>query len=455
MLIKRYPEMSQSITDKLYALQEQWRRLQDLTARRRDALEVAYRRHKFLSDLKEVENWIGEAICRMKDKELPTSIPEAEAAIHLHEERKAEIDGRQKKLKDLKDSGAKLISDEDDDLKGNLERIEHLGKELDEACEERRKTLQQALQLALFREQADQAETWLSNKEAFLNNDDLGDYKLTSVEALIQKHEAFEKTIAAQSGKIEDLKKFANEIIKDKHYDQTGIESRLKLVMSRRGRLMESSDARKKKLLETKKLLQFLRNVVDVQTWLHGKLQIANDESYRDPSNLQSKIQKHAAFEAELQANQGRVVGVIEEGNELMRDDHFASEDIETQVSELETHWNNLLKSSKMKREKLDDAYQAQIFLRSLEELEVWMNEVEGILSSEDHGRDLTSVAHLLKRHALLENDVLAHGEDVKVLKENAAQFDREDHFMKDEIQDRFAAAIKRYNLMLPLHNIQ
>ncbi|KAL0275436.1 UNVERIFIED_CONTAM: hypothetical protein PYX00_003283 [Menopon gallinae] len=446
VLIKRYPEMSQSISDKLYTLQDQWKRLQDLTARRRDALQVAYTRHKFLSDLKEVENWIGDAISRMKNKELPTTIPEAEAAIHLHEERKAEIDGRQKKLKDLKDFGSKLISDGDDDLKVNLERIEQLGKELDDACEQRRKTLQQAQQLALFREQADQAEMWLSNKEAFLNNDDLGDYKLSSVEALIQKHEAFEKTIAAQSGKIEDLKKFANEIIKDKHYDQAGIESRLKLVTSRRERLMESSDARKRKLLETKKLLQFLRNVVEVQTWLHGKIQIANDESYRDPSNLQSKIQKHAAFEAELQANQGRIAGVIEEGNELMKEDHFASEEIETQVAELETHWNNLLKSSKMKRVKLDDAYQAQIFLRSLEELEMWMNEVEGILSSEDHGRDLTSVAHLLKRHALLENDVLAHGEDVKVLKENAAQFDREDHFMKDEIQDRFAAAIKRYH---------
>ena len=34
---------------------------------------------------------------------------------------------------------------------------------------------------------------------------------------------------------------------------------------------------------------------------------VASDESYRDPTNLQSKLQKHQAFEAELSANKGRV----------------------------------------------------------------------------------------------------------------------------------------------------
>jgi len=34
---------------------------------------------------------------------------------------------------------------------------------------------------------------------------------------------------------------------------------------------------------------------------------VALDESYRDPTNLQSKLQKHQAFEAELSANKGGV----------------------------------------------------------------------------------------------------------------------------------------------------
>lgn len=257
--------MASSINEKLTILRDQWSRLQDLTAKRRNALQMAYTRHKFRSDLKELQDWVEEAVSKMKDKELPTTVPEAEAAIHLQEERKAEIDGRQKKVQTLKDFGLKLISqgDEDGELKASLDLLDNLQKQLNEACEERRKLLQQALQLALFRDQADQAERWLYNKEAFLNNDDLGD-SLPGVEALIQKQEAFEKTIAAQSSRIEDLTKFANEIVADKHYDEAGIISRLNLVISRKDKLKESSEARKKKLLETKKLLQFLRNIYEV-----------------------------------------------------------------------------------------------------------------------------------------------------------------------------------------------
>lgn len=135
----------------------------------------------------------------------------------------------------------------------------------------------------------------------------------------------------------------------------------------------------------------------------------------------------------------------MSEGSRLQKESHFASEDIESHVSELEDLWKNLLQASEDKREKLNDAYHALIFIRSLEELESWMNEIEGILSSEDHGRDLASVAHLLKKHAALENDVDAHGENVKALKESAAQFHQSGHFMKDEIEDRFSTALKRF----------
>jgi len=36
-------------------------------------------------------------------------------------------------------------------------------------------------------------------------------------------------------------------------------------------------------------------------------MQVASDESYRDPTNLKGKLQKHQAFEAELMANRKRV----------------------------------------------------------------------------------------------------------------------------------------------------
>lgn len=137
---------------------------------------------------------------------------------------------------------------------------------------------------------------------------------MASVEELIKKHEGFEKTFEAQGNKIEQLEAFANDLLKNDHYDSDGIRRRLKVVVDKRNTLKEKAVLRAQRLQESKLLQQFLRNVYEVEGWISEKLQVACDESYRDPTNLQSKIQKHGAFEAEVLANSGRVTAVSQEG---------------------------------------------------------------------------------------------------------------------------------------------
>lgn len=134
------------------------------------------------------------------------------------------------------------------------------------------------------------------------------------MEELIKKHESFEKTFEAQGNKIEQLETFANDLIRKDHYDSDGIRRRLKVVTDKRDSLKEKARLRALKLEESKSLQQFLRNIYEVEGWISEKLQVACDESYRDPTNLQSKIQKHGAFEAEVLANSGRVTAVTHEG---------------------------------------------------------------------------------------------------------------------------------------------
>lgn len=44
--------------------------------------------------------------------------------------------------------------------------------------------------------------------------------------------------------------------------------------------------------------------------------------------SLQGKLQKHQAFEAEVQANSGAIVKLDETGNQMINESHFASETI-------------------------------------------------------------------------------------------------------------------------------
>ncbi|XP_034944641.1 LOW QUALITY PROTEIN: spectrin beta chain, non-erythrocytic 5 [Chelonus insularis] len=443
-LSSKYPDNAPQINAMLHNLQSNWDELQHLTNHRRNVLNEAYTLHKFRADLHEVEVWVADTIKRMNEFEAPTTISEAEALLELHQERKAEIDGRQDMIKALHEHGTKLISI-DPEVKQSLNHLEKIRAGLVDAWTERKEKLMQAYHLQQFKEQADQAESWLATKEAFLNNEDLGE-SLSGVETLIRKHGEFEKMLKSQLGRIDELEVFAKNILKDNPVDAAIITSRLKTVCTRRDKLEDNASIRMKKLVESRQLHQFLRNIYEVEGWLHQKQQVAGDENYRDSTNLQSKIQKHLAFESELMANRGRISAIMNEGEGLIENNHFASKEIQDRLEDLESEWRILQETSELKKNRLNDAYQALLFGRSLDEFEAWMDDIETQLQSEDHGKDLSSIANLLKRHTNLENDVLGHNEACESIKETATNFQKTKHFMCDEIQERAQACIARYH---------
>ncbi|XP_058446279.1 spectrin beta chain, non-erythrocytic 5 isoform X3 [Malaya genurostris] len=448
-LAQKYPDNAVNIEEKLEDLKRQWNNLQEASVKRANALENGYTAHKFTANVKELELWTNDMIKKMVSVSNPSTISECQAQIQLHQERKAEIDGRDKVFKALQEHGDRLVTEnkakgiKNDYVEKALKQLEDLNKHLHDSWKGKDRGLKEAHQLQQFKEQADQIEAWLANKEAFLNNDDLGE-SFTAVEALIKKHEAFEKLLAAS--RTDELEKFSEEILAESPFEADVIKQRLCSVMARKKKLLASAAARKQKLQESWQLQQFLRGLYEVAKWISQKMQVALDENYREPSNLQSKIQKHTAFDAELGANSSRVSAIIEEGESLINADHYAKALVQEQLDVLEADWQKLREASGDKKDRLAEAYEARLFERSLEDFNNWMDEVELQLSSEDYGRDLASVNNLLKKHEMLEADVAHHLETCDQIKATDDKFLASDHFLKDELHEVTMLTIKRYH---------
>lgn len=449
-LKKKYPEKKEDIDEKLLELEKAWSNLEKVRDARKDNLREAHHIHKFGSDIRELEIWVNDIIKKMHSSPAPSTITESESQIELHQERKAEIDGRGEAFKSLQTHGESLVAEESAvapqtkvNVEKNLQSLANLHKVLHNAWEEKDRNLRHAHQLQLFKAKADEVETWISNKEAFLNNDDLGE-SFTAVEVLIKKHEAFEKLL--NSNNYDELVEYANGVLKENPDKAKIIKKRLEVVNKRKIKLKELAEIRRRTLNESLQLQQFLRNLYEVERWLGQKLQIALDENYRDPSNLQSKIQKHVAFDAELTANTNRVSAVISEGETLADAKHYASEEILTQLEMLESEWRKLQEASRDKKECLNQAYEALIFGRALEEFNSWMDDIEAQLSSEDYGKDLASVNYLLKKHEMLEADVAHHSDVCESITVTDSKFFKTNHFMKDEIHERAMNTVKRYH---------
>lgn len=59
-------------------------------------------------------------------------------------------------------------------------------------------------------------------------------------------------------------------------------------------------------------LQEFQRDADELLLWMEEKFKVAEDESYRDPTNILRKLKRHEAAEREMQANQVWLDGLVQ-----------------------------------------------------------------------------------------------------------------------------------------------
>lgn len=424
-----------------------WERLTAKAKERRQKLDESYYLHRFLADFRDLISWINDMKAIISADELAKDVAGAEALLERHQEHKGEIDAREDSFRSTAEAGELLLERNhyaSSEVKEKLLMLESEKAALISLWNERRLLNEQCMDLQLYYRDTEQADTWMAKQEAFLANDDLGD-SLDSVEALIKKHEDFEKSLAAQEEKIKALDEFATKLIEGQHYAADDVAQRRSLLLERRSALLDKSAERRAILDDSFRLQQFERDCDETKGWINEKLKFATDDSYLDPTNLNGKVQKQQNFEQELNANTSRMEEITSTGQELIESNHYASDRIQTRMDEIIQLWEVLVAATEKKGSKLQEASQQQQFNRTVEDIELWFAEIEGQLHSEDYGKDLTSVQNLQKKHALLEADVGAHQDRIEGIRVAANQFVEKGHFDADNIKAKQESVTERY----------
>ncbi|XP_035787487.1 spectrin alpha chain isoform X2 [Anopheles albimanus] len=442
-----HADHSEQIREKQAEIAAYWQSLTAKAKERKQKLDESYFLHRFLADFRDLVSWINGMKAIISADELAKDVAGAEALLERHQEHKGEIDARVDSFKLTTEAGRQLLEREHyaaAEVQEKLAALENDKSSLLVLWEDRRILYEQCMDLQLFYRDTEQADTWMAKQEAFLANEDLGD-SLDSVEALIKKHEDFEKSLAAQEEKIKALDVFATKLIDGQHYAADDVAQRRAMLLARRSALQEKSSIRQQLLEDSNGLQQFERDCDETKGWISEKLKFATDDSYLDPTNLNGKVQKHTNFEHELTANKSRIEDITATGQTLVERGHYAADKVNARMQEIVTLWESLVRASDKKGCKLQEASQQQQFNRTVEDIELWLSEVEGQLLSEDYGKDLTSVQNLQKKQALLEADVMAHQDRIEGIKVAANKFVESGHFDADNIRSKEGALSKRY----------
>lgn len=153
------------------------------------------------------------------------------------------------------------------------------------------------------------------------------------------------------------------------------IQARREQVLQRYEQFKDAAKQRRDKLEDARAFQYFKRDADEIEAWIYEKLQTANEDSYKDTTNLQAKIQKHEAFEAEVAAHYNAITNLDDSGLKLINDGHYNSQTIQERLDEIHRLWEELKSRLQAKNLRLQQTLRLVKFVRDCDEFIFWITD--------------------------------------------------------------------------------
>uniref|UniRef100_A0A669QNN7 Spectrin beta chain n=1 Tax=Phasianus colchicus TaxID=9054 RepID=A0A669QNN7_PHACC len=332
----------------------------------------------------------------------------------------------------------KLISD----INKAWERLEKAEHERELALRNELIRQEKLEQLARrFDRKAAMRETWLSENQRLVSQDNFG-FDLPAVEAATKKHEAIETDIAAYEERVQAVVAVAKELETENYHDIKRITARKDNVIRLWEYLLELLRARRQRLEMNLGLQKIFQEMLYIMDWMDEmKVLLLSQDYGKHLLGVEDLLQKHALVEADIAIQAERVRGVNASAQKFATDGEGYKpcdpQVIRDRVAHMEFCYQELCQLAAERRARLEESRRLWKFFWEMAEEEGWIREKEQILSSDDYGKDLTSVVRLLSKHKAFEDEMSGRsGHFQQAIKEGEDMI-AEEHFGSEKIKER------------------
>uniref|UniRef100_A0A8C0FS55 Spectrin beta chain n=1 Tax=Bubo bubo TaxID=30461 RepID=A0A8C0FS55_BUBBB len=330
----------------------------------------------------------------------------------------------------------KLISD----INKAWERLEKAEHERELALRNELIRQEKLEQLARrFDRKAAMRETWLSENQRLVSQDNFG-FDLPAVEAATKKHEAIETDIAAYEERVQAVVAVAKELETENYHDIKRITARKDNVIRLWEYLLELLRARRQRLEMNLGLQKIFQEMLYIMDWMDEmKVLLLSQDYGKHLLGVEDLLQKHALVEADIAIQAERVRGVNASAQKFATDGYKPCDPqvIRDRVAHMEFCYQELCQLAAERRARLEESRRLWKFFWEMAEEEGWIREKEQILSSDDYGKDLTSVVRLLSKHKAFEDEMSGRsGHFQQAIKEGEDMI-TEEHFGSEKIRER------------------
>uniref|UniRef100_A0A8B9QPH1 Calponin-homology (CH) domain-containing protein n=1 Tax=Anas platyrhynchos TaxID=8839 RepID=A0A8B9QPH1_ANAPL len=169
---------------------------------------------------------------------------------------------------------------------------------------------------------------------------------------------------------------------------------------------------RKARLSQAEQVQLYFSDCRELMAWaneMHAL--VISEELANDVLGAELLIKRHEEYKREIEKQWLKFEEMQRAGDDLMKNGHFMSVEIEEKLLELSELMKKVKESWNMRKELYEENWEIQLLRRELEQAEAWLTAKEGFLSDPSYGDSVSEVEELLKKHHDFEKMLAAQEE--------------------------------------------
>merc|ERR1712117_788785 len=291
---------------------------------------------------------------------------------------------------------------------------------------------------------------WIKEKKLLVTSDDYG-RDLTGVQNLKKKHKRFESELASHEPAISQVLEAGAHLIASSTLGGAEIEQRLQQLTAVWQELKEMAMQRGRKLEESIIYQNFLAKIEEEEAWISEKQQLLTVPDLGDNmAAVQGLLKKHDAFETDLSVHSERCNEICAAGQKLIEDKNHHADSIVQRCDRLRNKIFNLGEFANVRKTNLLDNSAFLQFMWKADVVETWIVDKEAYVSTDDFGRDLSSVQTLLTKQETFDIGLEAfENEGISNITALKAQLVDSGRSQSEAINKKYQEVIARWQKLL------
>lgn len=132
-------------------------------------------------------------------------------------------------------------------------------------------------------------------------------------------------------------------------------------------------------------------------------------------SNIYCTLRKHELLQEDIDAHADRINDLNTQSDEIMKSGVGDPAELKSRIDNINDRFVTVRELAKTRGDKLTESNRLHEFFREMDDEESWIREKKILVTSEDFGKDLTSVQNLRKKQRRFEQELTTKEQTIQV----------------------------------------